>query len=81
MPKITTLIFKTKSRGEFRFDVYDKSTNFKDLVALYAFMKYEAGRWYPLYIGQTTNLGNRIANHNKWPEVNRNGCTHVAVQG
>lgn len=79
MPKITTLTFKTKSGWNFEFDVYSKVTKFKDIPALYAFLKYDNGKWRVLYIGQSVHLGDRIANHNKWLEVNRLGCTHIAV--
>lgn len=33
----------------------------------------------PLYIGQSSELGTRIASHEKWECVNNHGCTHINV--
>ena len=77
--KECNLDFKTVDGKKYKFNVYPKNTSFRDIVAIYAFLKHDATGWYVLYIGQSTELGTRIANHNKWLEVNRLGCTHIGV--
>lgn len=79
MNKVTTITLKTASNCNFSFDVYPKSASFKDVIALYAFLKREDDKWKVLYIGKTLHLGDRISSHNKWPEVNHLGCSHIAV--
>ena len=61
------------------FDVYPKETKFKDVVCLYAFLSPVQGGFKVLYIGQTTELGTRLANHHKWDEASRRGFEYVAV--
>lgn len=67
------------NRRQYRFTLYPKTTSFKDIRALYCFLAPHGDTWKILYIGQTHSLGDRMQSHNKWPEVNRLGCTHIGV--
>lgn len=63
----------------YNFEVYPKETRFKDVVALYVFLAPTLGGYYPLYIGQTTELGTRLENHHKWSEAVRHGFAYIGV--
>ena len=43
----------------------------------YMFVKPSGNGWVPVYIGQSSNLRNRLANHPEMPCVRRNGGTHT----
>ena len=43
----------------------------------YMFVAQHAGGWYPVYIGQTGDLNERLANHPALPCVLRNGGTRL----
>lgn len=72
------------SGKQYTLDTYTKDTTFKDISAVYIFTKRYKGsqdKYFQdaLYIGESAELGTRIANHEKWPCVNRNGCTHISI--
>lgn len=83
MPKVTSVTFSGESGTSYEFDTYTKDTQFYDVSAIYIFVKrdYKNGQYYQeaLYVGETGELRTRIANHEKWPCVNRHGCTHISV--
>ena len=82
--KITTVTFTGKSGKQYKFDTYTKDTSFRDVSAVYIFTKRVQkldGSYFqkPLYIGESEKLGTRILNHEKWPYVDRLGCTHISI--
>ncbi|EGY24564.1 hypothetical protein DA2_3180 [Desulfovibrio sp. A2] len=84
MAKVTSVTFKGKSGTEYAFDTYTKDTAFNDISAVYSFVKRfknTTGGYTqtPLYIGESEQLGTRIASHEKWPCADKNGCTHISV--
>ncbi len=73
-----------KSGKAYSFSLHTKDSKFKEVGAVYIFIKEEVNRfrrrrYIPLYIGETKNLRNRINDHEKWPCVNKHGCTHIAI--
>lgn len=78
-----TTEFYGESGTMYKFLVYPAYTKFRDVSAVYIFCTkstYGLGFDYsPLYIGETGELGTRIANHEKWECVNSYGCTHICV--
>lgn len=84
MPHIATIMFTGKSGKKYTFNTYSENTKFPDIGAVYIFTKryQNASGTYsqiPLYIGESEELGTRIENHEKWPCVMRQGCTHISV--
>ena len=86
MGKIADATFTGASGRNYSFGVYSTDTTFKDIGSVYIFSKRivdQNGRGTHdfLYVGETEELGTRVANHEKWPCVQRNGvnaiCIHV----
>ena len=49
-----------------------------DMAGNYAFASQtEEGYWRVFYVGETSSLRQRLANHELWPEAASFGCTHV----
>ena len=82
MPKLGTVAF-SGMREEYDFTVYSSDTPFNDIGAVYVFTKrVTAGGKTThtfLYIGESGELGTRIASHEKWPCVNRNGVNAICI--
>lgn len=58
--------------------IYPIGTVFKDEPGNYIYAKEtQPGYWHPLYIGQTSSLAQRLANHEKEACARTNGATHV----
>ena len=69
--------------SKYSFKAYSTDTSFNDVSAVYIFTKRTVkdgkGSHSLLYIGETGELGTRIANHEKWDCVNSNGCNCICV--
>lgn len=79
-----TITFNGKSGKQYTFNTYSKDTSFRDVSAVYIFTKRACDSrgfdyYHALYIGESGQLGTRIATHEKWSLVNRYGCTHIAI--
>lgn len=79
MNPITKLTFTGVNGEEFSFAVYPKHISVNKGPALYSFLKRVNGKYYVLYIGQTTDLAERLPNHHKWEEASRNGFEFLAI--
>ncbi|MDE2134485.1 MAG: GIY-YIG nuclease family protein [Alphaproteobacteria bacterium] len=83
MGKIATATFSGESGTDYSFNVYTSDTTFKDISAVYIFTKRtekdNKGTHELLYIGESDQLGTRIANHEKWDSVNKHGCNCICV--
>ena len=88
MPKITNIEFQGASGRRHVFEAYTLGTEtFKDVGGVYIFTgaRNQRGdiKYYPLYIGQTGSLRNRLtASHEKWPCAVQNNvdCLCVLVE-
>ena len=69
--------------SEYSFTAYSADTSFNDVSAVYSFTKRTVkdgkGSHSFLYIGETGELGTRIASHEKWDCVNSHGCNCICV--
>ena len=66
------------SDREYEYLIYPIGTPFNDSPANYIFAKQTSGgSWTPIYIGQTNNLSDCLADHEKMPCVKRHGVTHI----
>ena len=64
MAKIADVTFTGQSGKEYKFGVYPRDTNFKDVGGVYVFSKINDT---PLYIGQTHSFEDRrLTHHEKW---------------
>jgi hypothetical protein len=89
MSKIADATFTGKSGQTYNFGVYTIDTTFKNVGGVYIFSKRTVsdgkGTHSFIYIGETDDLCERIACHEKWPCVERNGanaiCTHAEGDG
>lgn len=65
-----------------KFVVFDPSRRWPtEAGGVYVFARPAPGStWIPLYVGQTRNLANRLAKHEKWSEAERYGATHIHVR-
>lgn len=80
MAKKVYTVVEGASGETYKFEAHNKDTEFEDVSAVYIFMKFTENNTFKiLYIGQTGELGTRIANHDKWTIANEHGCTHICV--
>lgn len=77
---IDTLEVKDSHGHKYVFGLFSKDTQFDDVSAIYIFVKQQKGEYFPLYIGQSTELGTRLSNHEKKAELARAGFTHYLVR-
>ena len=72
--------YKGQSGRMYEYLIYPIGTSFKDIPGNYIFAKETSPtKWWPVYIGQTSSLQNRLADHEKEACAKRNGATHVHV--
>lgn len=67
------------SGTEYTYTIFDINTFFLPYEGNYIFAREDGDYWYALYIGQTSNLQDRISDHEKWPCVSHHGATHIHV--
>lgn len=66
MASLGTITLTGESRTQYQFNIYDRSTTFKEAGALYVMSKINSkGNYELIYIGQTGNLSDRPLNHHK----------------
>ena len=69
-----------QSGKEYQYWIHPIGTSFNDEPGNYIYAKeVEPGSWRPLYIGQTSSLSDRLADHEKEACATRNGATRVHV--
>jgi hypothetical protein len=74
----TTIDWPGQSGKSYRYWIYPLPPNFREEPGNYVFAKETSpGRWTPVYIGQTDNLGGRFDHHHKAACFARNGATHI----
>ena len=82
MAKLANATFSAGG-SQYSFTAYSADTSFNDVSAVYIFTKRTVnegkGSHSFLYIGETRELGTRIANHEKWACVNNYGCNCICV--
>lgn len=61
------------------YQVVPLHNSFPQVAGNYIFARLdtEQNSWIPVYIGQTANLGTRIANHEQWGCARHYGATHI----
>lgn len=71
----------TGSSGrKYKYRSYPLGTSFTEVPGNYIYAKQTTpGRWSACYIGQTDNLGQRLADHEKESCAKRYGATHIHV--
>lgn len=80
MSETPTINWLGASGTQYKYWIYPISTSFEEKPGNYIFAKQtRPGYWSPCYIGQTENLGDRLANHEKESCAKRNGATHIHV--
>jgi hypothetical protein len=69
-----------QSGTEYAYWIYPIETTFNSAPGNYIFAKEtRPGYWTPLYMGQTSDLGERLSDHEKERCARRNGATHIHV--
>lgn len=78
MAEARTIMWSGQSEKEYKYWIYPIGTSFKEESGNYIFAKETTpGRWTPCYIGQTTNLDQRLDSHEKEACAKRHGATHI----
>ena len=80
----TTVTFTGDSGEKYTFTAYSIDSSFNNVGAIYIFTKqyYDSqgtSRYRPLYIGKTSELGDRIDGHEKRDCVDENGGNSICV--
>jgi len=73
-----TIDWTGKTGKMYRYWFGDIDSSFKADGGNYMFVReVSSGKWLPVYIGQADDLGNRLANHERWAEAIKAGATRV----
>lgn len=73
-----TYSWQGRSGRMYTYYVHPIGTTFKNVAGNYIYAKRNGfGGWTAQYIGQTDDLGSRLAYHPKEPCAKRNGATHI----
>ena len=75
--EIETVHWRGASGSDYKYWVYPIGTTFKEVPGNYIFTKRENGRWRPIYVGETENLGERFDTHHKAQCIARKSATHI----
>ena len=65
------------SGSQYTYEVYAVPMSPNPVAANYIFARFENNSWFPLYIGETSNLAVRLEGHEKWPCATARGVTHI----
>ncbi|MFH0962767.1 MAG: hypothetical protein V2A58_02005 [Planctomycetota bacterium] len=64
----------------YNFEILPPGLIGEDVPGVYVFAgQNQSGVWYPVYIGQTESLAERLAIHKRWPEAAKLGASHVHI--
>ena len=67
-----------QSGRSYKYYVYPIGSSFKSAAGNYIFCKKDLrGGWQPQYVGQTEDLSERLADHEKEACAKQNGATHI----
>lgn len=67
-----------KSGSSYKFGVYSRNNRWNPVAGVYLVLKKgNAGRYAPVYVGETDNLGDRFQCHHKQPCFDHHGWTHL----
>ena len=73
-----TQVWEGRWGTKYTFQVYAVPISPNHVPANYIFARLNANNaWTPLYIGETSDLADRLTNHEKWPCASQNGVTHI----
>ena len=76
------MVWTGASGKKYEYTLYGLDAEFNNVAGNYVFaQEVEPRTWKAVYVGQTDDLGRRLANHEKKPCVRRHGGTHVHVHG
>ncbi len=74
-PSIT---WQGQSGRTYGYWIHPLGTDFKDEPGNYLYAKETSpGRWQPVYVGQTSSLRDRLADHDKEACARQSGATHI----
>jgi hypothetical protein len=72
------IYWEGKSGQKYGYWIHPVGTEFDDAPGNYVYAEEASpGRWSPRYIGETSSLKNRLADHEKEECATRHGATHV----
>lgn len=78
MAETPTISWAGTSGEKYLYWIYAIGASLKAEPGNYIFAKEtKPNTWTPVYIGQTSNLSERMDNHDEMPCVKRNGGTHI----
>lgn len=72
-----TITISGKSKRTYKFDLYPKSYSWNSVAGVYLVLRQSMSKYDPIYIGETSDLGDRFQNHHKRTCFERNGWTHL----
>lgn len=69
--------WKGQSGKSYTYEIHPLEASFKNEPGNYIFARLAGRLWHAVYIGETGDLGKRLANHNEEECVQRHGATHI----
>lgn len=62
----------------YEFEIHLPNADWNEVAGLYIFAgRNLRGEWYPLYIGETKSLAERLPTHERWLEAMMFGTSHI----
>lgn len=80
MMKPIQIEWQGRSGKKYMFDAFPLGTKFRHFPGNYIFARHTATNAYPVYIGQSEDIGTRLEKHEKQTCVERHGATHIHVK-
>lgn len=78
MENTPTIEWPGQSDTKYKYWIYPIGSSFINKPGGYVFAKeVRPGHWAPIYVGQTDDLGRRLASHEKEEKAKRQGATHI----
>lgn len=75
-----TIKWPGQSGEEYLYHIYEIGRQMEPVPGNYIFArKTEAGKFVPIYIGETADISERFDNHHKMPCIRENGATHICT--
>lgn len=74
-----SVTFGGASGAKYSFEVHRWGTTFAAVGAVYGVLRWDAGSYRLIYVGETSDLSSRFDNHHRAPCFDRHHKSHLAV--
>ncbi len=80
MSAASTMKCTGASGTQYEFELYPWNTVWRPVPVVYVVLRHDGAQWKVLYVGETGDVKQRFANHERQPCFDRHLKTHLAVR-